>query len=97
MLAARPRRSRLSILAVRRWTIVPGTGSLQSEVIAFQSTGTRPIWRAVRSTAGRRAPKGGRKKRMGAPVICWRVSVVRVSCARMRGVEVSARLGWLQE
>ena len=41
-------------------------GSLQSEVIAFHSTGFRPSSRAMRNTAGRRAPNGGRKNFTGA-------------------------------
>ena len=63
--AAAGRSSSSTAVAIRS-----GEGSLQSEVIAFQSTGFRPISRAMRNTAGRRAPYGGRKNFTGAPIIC---------------------------
>ena len=69
----------------------------QSVVIAFQVTGTIPIPRAVFSTNGLRAPKGGRKYLTGAPIICSRVSLVRVSSSVTWRPFVSARFGWLHE
>jgi hypothetical protein len=65
-------------------------------VIAFHSTGTIPNRRAVRSTKGRRAPKGGRKKHTGAPAICSNASLVRASSCSTRPAAVNARFGWLK-
>jgi len=63
-------------LLINSFAIRSADGSLQSEVIAFHSTGSRPSSRAMRKTAGRRAPKAAEKTSTGAPVICCNVSLV---------------------
>ena len=97
ILAAQPRRSSLSMVRVSRSTITSAEGSFQSEVIAFQSTGSSLSSLAIRNTAGRRAPKGGRNNRTGTPAICSSVWLVRASSSLTRPAEASARLAWLQE
>jgi len=60
MFAASPRRSSPSIFFINSFAIRSADGSLQSEVIAFHSTGSRPVPRNA-ETAGRRAPKAAEK------------------------------------
>ncbi len=97
MFAAHPHRSSRSIVCISRFAIASAEGSLQSEVIAFQSTGTSPSRRAVLITPGRRAPKGGRKNLTRTPAICSSVSFVRASSSCTLCGEAIARFGWPHE
>ena len=58
MFAARPRSRNRSILLSNLSAIFSADGSLQSEVMAFHSTVVKPSSRAMRNTAGLRAPNG---------------------------------------
>jgi hypothetical protein len=86
-----------ALIAVNLLRCESAEGFFQSEVMAFQRTGTRPRRRAMRSVAGRRAPKGGRKKRGGAPVIWARKIAGAGELLFDAGGEARARLRWVQE
>ena len=69
------------------WPRISSAGmGFQSKAVMFHWTAVRPSSRAVRSTTGRRAPWGARKKRTGAPRVSSRAALQPASsCADAGG------------
>ena len=51
-------------------------GAFQSYPVTFHMTGSRPSSRAMRRTAGRRPPKGGRKRLECSPIASSRAAAI---------------------